>query len=100
VANGRFFGNGLGIAPEASVTDGKFDIVIIGDITLMDYFKNLGKVKRSEKLIHPKVQYHRLQKVSIQAKEDRSITIDMDGEFIGHAPMTLECLAQRICLIC
>ena len=45
VANGKYFGNGLGIAPDADVTDGKFSFVIIGDINLLDYFKNLGTVK-------------------------------------------------------
>lgn len=95
-ANGRFFGNGLGIAPEASVTDGKLEFVIIGDINLLDYFKNLGTVKQARKVIHPKVEYHRFDKISIESANARKISIDMDGEFIGYAPMTLICLQQRI----
>jgi len=96
VANGKYFGNGLGVAPTASVTDGKFEIVIIGDVTLFDYFKNLGKVKKCEKIIHPEVHYYQLDKVTIESMETRKISIDMDGEFIGYAPMTLINFQQKI----
>jgi diacylglycerol kinase family enzyme len=96
VANGKYFGNGLGIAPDASVTDGKFEIVIIGDITMLDYFRHLGAVKKCRKVNHPKVQYHQLERVTIESMENRKISIDMDGEFIGYAPMTLVNLASKI----
>ncbi|MDB5226081.1 MAG: hypothetical protein JWN78_274 [Bacteroidota bacterium] len=96
VANGKYFGNGLGVAPDASVTDGKFEIVIIGDVNLLDYFKNLSAVKKCQKVIHPQVHYHQLDKVTIESMETRKISIDMDGEFIGYAPMTLINLTQKI----
>ena len=96
VANGKYFGNGLGVAPDASVTDGKFEIVVIGDITLLDYFKNLGTVKKCQKVVHPEVHYHQLDKVTIESMETRKISIDMDGEYIGYAPMTLINLSQKI----
>ncbi len=100
IANGKYFGNGLGIAPDASLSDGKFDIVIIGDVSMMDYFKNLGTVKKCQKIVHPEVHYYQLDKVTIEAMETRKISIDMDGEFIGYAPMTLINLQQRIQLLC
>lgn len=96
VANGKYFGNGLGVAPDASVTDGKFDIVVIGDVTMMDYLKNLGTVKKCLKIEHPEVHYFKLEKVTIESMEARKISIDMDGEFIGYAPMTLINLRQKI----
>lgn len=96
VANGKYFGNGLAVAPDASVTDGKFEIVIIGDVTLFDYFKNLGSVKKGIKLTHPEVHYFQLDKVTIESMETRKISIDMDGEYIGFAPMTLINLQQKI----
>lgn len=96
IANGKYFGNGLGVAPSASVTDGNFNIVIIGDVSLLDYFKNLGTVKKCQEVIHPQVFYHEMNKVTIESMETRKISIDMDGEFIGYAPMTLINLQKRI----
>lgn len=96
VANGKYFGSGLGVAPDASVTDGKFEIVVIGDISLMDYFRNLGMVKKCRKVDHPQVHYFQLDKVTITSMEARKISIDMDGEFIGYAPMTLINLPRKL----
>lgn len=96
VANGKYFGNGLGIAPDASVTDGLLDIVIIGDVSTMDYFKNLSTVKQCQKLQHEKISYTQLKSVSIESLESKKISIDMDGDFIGYAPMTLDCLPSKI----
>ncbi|HNE50252.1 MAG: diacylglycerol kinase family protein [Chitinophagales bacterium] len=100
VANGKYFGNGLGVAPEASVTDGQFEIVVVGDISLMDYLKNLKKIKESQKINHPEVHYFRTDSVQIESLEANNISIDMDGEFIGFAPMTLINLPQKIRFIC
>ena len=81
--------NGLGIAPDAEVTDGKFSFVIIGDINLMDYFKHLGTVKKCKKINHPQVHYHQFEEINIESCDATKISIDMDGEFIGYAPMKL-----------
>ncbi|MCB9032862.1 MAG: hypothetical protein H6553_03410 [Chitinophagales bacterium] len=99
VANGKYFGNGLGVAPDAKVDDGLFSFIIIGDVSLGDYFKNLGTVKKCIKIDHPEVQYHQFEKITIQSSDKNIITIDMDGEYIGNAPMTLQCLTQKVCFI-
>jgi len=96
VANGKYFGNGLGIAPDALVTDGKFSFVIIGDINLLDYFKHLGTVKKCIKVEHPQVHYHQFEEINIDSCDATKISIDMDGEFIGYAPMKLTNVTKRI----
>lgn len=97
VANGNFFGNGLCIAPDANITDGEFSIVVIGDISLKDYFKNLGDVKKGKKIIHEKVKYISAKEINIESPDNNDVlTIDMDGEFIGYAPMKLICLKHKL----
>ena len=46
ICNGTTFGSGLIISPEAILDDGKFHITLLGDVTLLDYFKNLKKLKK------------------------------------------------------
>ena len=36
VANGRYFGGGMKICPEAEPDDGLFDVLLIGDVTKRD----------------------------------------------------------------
>ncbi len=100
VANAKYFGNSLGIAPDAEVDDGMFTVVIVGDVSLYDYLKNLGNLKKCQKLVHPNISYHRFKEITVEPTDDKKVTIDMDGELLGVAPMTLKCLPKRINFIC
>lgn len=95
VANGKYFGSGLCIAPDASLSDGKLNVVILGDVTVIDYLRNLAKVKRGEKIIDKEVFYREAGEVSIHPIESQC-PIDLDGEFIGYAPATFRCIPGRI----
>ncbi len=95
MANAKFFGSGLCIAPDAELTDGKFSIVILGDVTILDYLKNLNKLKRGEKIIHPQVFYKETNEIEISPLES-NCPIDLDGEFIGYAPATFKVLPAKI----
>lgn len=99
MANGKYFGSGLGIAPEAEVTDGQLSIVILGEISLLDYIKNLGTVKKCEKLVHPELEYKACKEVTIDSPAG-PLAIDMDGEFIGYSPMAVKVVPAAIRFIC
>jgi YegS/Rv2252/BmrU family lipid kinase len=89
LANGKYFGSGMGIAPEAEWDSGEFSLVILGDITLLDYFKELPKVKKCRKLDHKQVHYFTVKDLSVESMA-APLPIDMDGEFIGYTPMYLK----------
>jgi diacylglycerol kinase (ATP) len=95
VANGKYFGNGLGIAPEASLDDGNFSLITIGDISLLDYLKLMGQVKKCRLLNHPEVKYTKGKELWLDSPLDR-LPIDMDGEFVGYSPMKVRMLSQVI----
>src|SRR6185503_10208892 len=38
IANARYFGGGMKIAPDAKLTDGKFDVIGIGDLSTLKLF--------------------------------------------------------------
>ncbi len=88
-ANGKYFGNGLGIAPDASPDDGIFSIVIIGNISMMDYIKLLGQVKKCKKIEHSELKYLAAQKMEIYS-EAEVLPIDMDGDFVGYSPLKIK----------
>lgn len=95
MANGQFFGSGLGIAPNASLTDGKLQLTILGDVSIWDYVKNLNNVKKSLHLDHPEVLYKVATGCKIEALE-KECPIDMDGEFIGYTPIEVKLHDRKI----
>ncbi|MBT8290053.1 MAG: diacylglycerol kinase family lipid kinase [Muriicola sp.] len=94
VANGRYFGNAICVAPEAVLDDGIFQLVIFGDLSIWDYLKNLGKLKKGFKIIHPEVHYYSSKEVVLES--EKPCGIEADGEYIGLLPATLSVLPKAI----
>lgn len=85
MANGAYFASGLGIAPVAKPDDGMLEWVILGNISIWDYLKNIPNLKRVKKIQHPEVSYHRGTECIISS--EIPLPIDMDGEFVGYTPL-------------
>lgn len=94
VANGRYLGNAICVAPDARLDDGYFQVAIFGDLSLWDYLKNLGKLKRGIKIGLPQVVYHQAAEVVLESRE--SCGIEADGEYVGLAPATLSVVPKAI----
>ena len=94
VANGRYFGNAICIAPDARLADGQFQVAIFGDLSIWDYLKNLGKLKNGLKINHPQVSYQQAREVQLGSKQPCGI--EADGEYVGLAPATIGILPEAI----
>ncbi|MFZ0132734.1 MAG: diacylglycerol kinase family protein [Desulfobacterales bacterium] len=94
VANGRFFGGGMKIAPQALLDDGFFDAVCLGDLKFRDFLMKGHRVYRGSHLSLAKVWMRRVRRVSVQAAEP--VPIDIDGEARGYAPAEITVAPERI----
>jgi len=91
VANGRYFGSGLGIAPEAKLDDGMFEVVIFANLSIIDYLRNYSKLRKAEKIDHPEVFYHRTNQLMVES-DGSVVIVEADGEIEGQAPIVYTCL--------
>ena len=94
IANGRYFGNAICIAPDANLADGQFEVAIFGNLSIWDYLKNLGKLKKGTKINHPQVSYQDANEVVLAG--DDPCGIEADGEYVGLAPATFSILPKAI----
>lgn len=81
VANGRYFGGGMRIAPNARMDDGLFDIVTLGDLGRLELVANIPRVYRGTHLTHPKVRSYQGREVVVRTPE--RVLVDLDGEQPG-----------------
>lgn len=88
VANGRFHGGGMKLAPEARQDDGAFDVVTIGDVNKVDFLTTAPKLYSGRYLSHRKVELLRSSSVAIDA--DAPLPLEVDGEPIGTTPARFE----------
>jgi YegS/Rv2252/BmrU family lipid kinase len=94
VANGRSFGGGMKICPDASPDDGAFDVLLIGDLTKGDLMLTLPKTFRGTHLPHPKAELLRGATVTVDAPEP--LPIQLDGEQPGTTPARFELVPRAL----
>ena len=93
VANGRFFGGGMKMCPDAVPGDGLLDVVTIGDVTKRDLVLTMPKIYRGTHLPHPKAEALRGRVVTVET--DEPVPVELDGEQPGTTPARFEVLPGR-----
>ena len=88
VANGVWHGGGMKLAPDARPDDGLFDVVLIGDVSKVDFLTTAPKIYRGTHVRHPKVEVLRTRTVAVEAYE--TLPIEVEGEQVGTTPATFE----------
>lgn len=87
VANGRYCGGRMRVAPTAQQDDGAFDLVTIDDVGLLRALPKLARLYVGNLLRDPLVQHRLVTKVRIEA--DPAAGIEADGQFVGRTPAVI-----------
>src|SRR5581483_3654734 len=88
VANGVWHAGGMKLAPDARPDDGLFDVVLIGDVSKLDFVTTAPRIYRGGHVRHPKVEVLRSAAVAVDAPAP--LPIEVDGEQIGTTPARFE----------
>jgi YegS/Rv2252/BmrU family lipid kinase len=99
IANGRVFGKGMKIAPQARLDDGLFDAVLVRGMKFFEFLLQSWKLMNGSHLGHPKVELHRGRWVEAVPEEGEGpVLLELDGEQLGTLPATFE-IAPRGLLV-
>ncbi len=88
IANGRYVGGGMKIAPDAELGDGKFDVITINDVGKFELLKTFPKIYSGTHIAHPKVEVHLARHVGVDPVE--RMPVSADGELLGQCPATFD----------
>jgi diacylglycerol kinase family enzyme len=99
VANGKFLVGGFKAAPEANVLDGLLDVVILKESSSLEMIENFLNIKDGDYTNEGDIFYRQAKKVSMKSKENRDITVTIDGEPIGILPATFEVLQNALTIL-
>ena len=97
VANGQYFGGGMKIAPDARISDGQFDVVVLGDLGKIELVRNVPRVYDGSHITHPKVTVSRARYVHVTSPD--RVLVQADGEVLGTAPATFTIIPSALRLI-
>ncbi|MCX6440731.1 MAG: YegS/Rv2252/BmrU family lipid kinase [Actinobacteria bacterium] len=88
VANGRSYGGGMLVCPQADIHDGLFDVMVLHPVSKLEFLKVFPRVFKGTHITHPAVEIVRSKNVTIRAKA----VAYADGERLGDTPLTAECV--------
>ena len=92
IGNGRSYGGGMQVCPDADLQDGLFDIMILHPVSKLEFIKVFPTVYKGTHIEHPQVEVIRAKQVRIES----SAIAYADGERIGQLPVQVESLPQTL----
>jgi diacylglycerol kinase (ATP) len=94
IGNGKYYGHGLCITPDAVLDDRKFEAFICGNVSVFDFIKYTGKLKAGKHIRIPEIHYK--STTSIEFTSDKSCMIEGDGEILGLLPAKVELIERQL----
>ena len=90
IGNGRSYGGGMYVCPQAQMHDGLFDVMILEPVSKIEFLKVFPKVYSGSHITHPQVKIIRTKRITLVA----NAIAYADGERIGPAPISAECVGE------
>ena len=92
--NGDYTAGGMWVAPEASLEDGTFDVVLIGNFSKAEFTTTFPKIYRGTHVSHAKVEIVRARELRVDAPSP--LPIVLDGEQPGTTPVLFEVVPRAL----
>lgn len=99
VSKVRNYGGDLEIARDTSLFDDRFEVVLFEGRNPARYLKYLGGVVMNRLKGMKGVSVHRARKVCVSASGDRRVYVQVDGEYAGRLPATIEIVPDALTLL-
>ena len=84
--NGRFFGGGMKVAPDARLDDGRFDLVLWKGYGALDLALQRRKLYDGRHVSLPKTEVLRVRELELVPLGGGALPLDLDGEQPGRLP--------------
>jgi len=94
VKNGRYFGGGMKVAPDADVTDGLLDVIAIGDMSKPEFLWHFPRVYKGTHISHRKISARQVRGIEIASADE--MLLQLDGDLMGEAPASFRVLPAAL----
>lgn len=100
VANALYAGGGMMLSPQASIDDGKLDVVTASGLSRLQIVRELARIHKGGHVANPKVRIVQGQGVSVEtfAPED-AMPIEADGNVRGFTPVEFRVMPRALCFV-
>lgn len=88
VGNGKYFGGGMNICPDADLSDGLLEVCLVKNVSKLKFMKEISKVYSGRLNELKEVVYLKAKKISIKVSGSEYL-INADGNLMGSTPAEL-----------
>jgi YegS/Rv2252/BmrU family lipid kinase len=92
--NGRYFGAGLQVAPQALIDDGRFDVTLWSGFGLLDFVRKRRSLYSGTHVDEPGTRQFRARRAT--ATGEAEVLFELDGESVGRLPVELTILPHAL----
>jgi diacylglycerol kinase (ATP) len=93
VGNAKSYGAGMHVTPDADVTDGLLDVMVLGPVSKPEFLKTFPKVFKGTHISHPAVTMRQAKVVEVSSP---GVTAYADGEYLADLPIRCECVKGAV----
>ncbi len=94
MANGKYFGGGMKVAPNAKLDNGLLNVITVGDLGKAEFIFNMLKVYSGKHLYHPNVKSYEAKNIRISAPDN--FFVETDGEYFQGKTVEFSVLPKGI----
>jgi YegS/Rv2252/BmrU family lipid kinase len=97
IGNGRYFGGGMKIAPNATLDDELLDIIVIKELSKISILSNAHHLYSGTHLDLPYVAATKVKKITARPIDPKTLVrLEIDGEYIGKLPATFQISPKKL----
>jgi diacylglycerol kinase (ATP) len=97
IANSKGYGGGLLLTPQAEMTDGVLDLLVVQGRPKIGYARLLHAAQRGARFSFPWARNLRARKIQINGPG--SVQVQVDGELCGSLPASVEVIPSALGLV-
>lgn len=97
LANGKYYGGGMKVAPYADIQDGVLDICVVDKLSRTRMVALFPKLIKGEHTEEEEVSFYKGKNVTLKANEE--IAVNIDGEIIKSQKINFNIIPQSIKVI-
>lgn len=90
LGNSQLYAGVMKITARASIDDGLLDLCFIKGSSLIEAPLRLLSIFLQRHTLDSKIEYHRARSIRIEART--RLPVQVDGDYIGHTPITIEAI--------
>ena len=92
----KYSGGGMSLVPHAIHNDGLFAVTYAKEISKMTILLNTYRFYNETLIEHKKITGIKAKAIAIQSLDNISIDLELDGELVGHTPVSFEIVPRAL----